>query len=51
MYGSGSTEPSGQIGAVPETMTRSPRRMARQKPIVFSKGEAEKTRRRLVSFF
>src|SRR2546430_11926294 len=47
-YGSGSTDPSGQTGAVPETMTRSPMRIARQKPIVFSNGEPELTRRRSV---
>src|SRR3989440_10342221 len=48
MYGSGSTDPSGQTGAVPDTTTRSPMRMARQKPIVFSKGDPELTRRRSV---
>lgn len=32
--GSGSTEPSGQMGAVPATMTWSPIRTARQNPIV-----------------
>jgi hypothetical protein len=47
-YGSGSTEPSGQIGAVPETMTRSPTRTARQNPIVSSKGDPDLTRRRCV---
>jgi len=31
--GSGSHEPSGQIGAVPDTSTRSPTRTARLKPI------------------
>jgi len=37
-------EPSGQIGAVPDTMTRSSTRIARQKPILASKGEPELTR-------
>ena len=36
--GSGFTEPSGQIGAVPDTTTRSPTRTARLKPIAASNG-------------
>jgi len=38
---SGSQEPSGQIGAVPDTATRSPTRTAREKPIDASKGEPD----------
>ena len=45
-YGSGSTDPFGDTGAVPDTSTRSPARKARQKPIVFSNGDPELTRRR-----
>lgn len=45
-YGSGSTEPSGQTGAVPETITRSPTRTAREKPILLSNGDPELTRLR-----
>ena len=45
-YGSGSTEPSGQTGAVPETITRSPTRMARENPILLSNGDPELTRLR-----
>ena len=39
--GSGSTDPSGQIGAVPATMTRSPTRTARLNPTVVSNGLPE----------
>ena len=46
--GSGSQEPSGQIGAVPETSTRSPTRTARLNPITGSYGDPEATRRRCV---
>src|SRR5215217_471387 len=42
--GSGSQDPSGQIGAVPETSTRSPTRRARQKPTWPSNWEPELTR-------
>ena len=42
--GSASQEPSGQIGAVPDTSTRSPTRSARLKPISPSWGEPEATR-------
>ena len=44
--GSGSHDPSGQIGAVPETNTRSPTRTARLMPILGSYGEPEETFRR-----
>jgi hypothetical protein len=40
----GSQEPSGQIGPVPETSTRSPIRSARLKRIVSSNGDSELTR-------
>src|SRR2546430_11984493 len=42
--GSGSHEPSGQTGAVPDTSTRSPTRTARLNPMVGSKGDPEDTR-------
>lgn len=44
--GSGSHEPSGHTGAVPDTSTRSPTRTARLKPILGSQGEPDETRRR-----
>src|SRR3954469_2704658 len=44
--GSGSQEPSGHTGAVPDTSTRSPARIAREKPIGASKGEPDDARRR-----
>jgi len=39
--GSGSTDPSGQIGAEPLTITRSPTTTARQNPITGSNGDPE----------
>src|SRR2546421_6313778 len=48
MYGSGSTARPGKTGPGPDTTPRAPMRMARQKPIVFSKGAPELTRRRSV---
>jgi hypothetical protein len=42
--GSGSQDPSGQMGAVPETSTRSPTRRARLNPTTGSYGEPEATR-------
>src|SRR6266576_1045207 len=47
--GSGSQEPSGQTGAVPDTSTRSPTRTARLNPMVGSKGDPEDTRCRSVT--
>src|SRR5687768_17548247 len=47
--GSGSQLPSGQIGAVPETITRSPTRSARAKPKRGSKGEPDPIRTRSVT--
>src|SRR5687767_2525389 len=44
--GSGSQEPSGQIGAVPDTSTLSPTRTARLIPILPSYGEPDEARRR-----
>ena len=44
--GSGSQEPSGHTGAVPETKIRSPTRSARENPIVSSYGDPDETRRR-----
>src|SRR4051794_41309353 len=46
VYGWGSQEPSGHTGAVPETSTRSPPRIAREKPIGASNGEPDDARRR-----
>ena len=46
--GSGSHDPSGQTGAVPDTRTRSPTRTARLNPMVGSKGEPEEIRCRSV---
>ena len=43
---SGSQEPSGHTGPVPDTSTRSPTRIAREKPIGPSNGESEVARRR-----
>src|SRR5690349_23813225 len=43
---SGSQEPSGHTGPVPDTSTRSPARIAREKPIGPSNGESEVARRR-----
>src|SRR4030081_3616449 len=43
-WGSGSQEPSGQTGAVPETSTRGPTRSALLNPMVDSKGEPDETR-------
>jgi hypothetical protein len=42
--GSGSQLPSGQIGAVPETMTRLPTRTARLNPIDDSNGDPDRMR-------
>src|SRR5262245_46238667 len=41
---SGSQEPSGHTGPVPETSTRSPARIAREKPIGPSNGESDVAR-------
>lgn len=38
---SGTHEPSGQIGAVPDTSTRSPTRTALEKPTLSSNGDPE----------
>ena len=43
--GSGSQDPSGHTGAVPDTSTRSPTRTARLNPISSSKGEPLAARR------
>jgi hypothetical protein len=43
---SGSQEPSGHTGPVPDTSTRSPARIAREKPIGPSNGESDVARRR-----
>src|SRR4051794_19070100 len=43
---SGSQDPSGHTGPVPDTSTRSPARTAREKPIGPSNGESEVARRR-----
>src|SRR4249919_3264053 len=47
--GSGSTPPSGQIGAVPATRTRSPTRTARLNPIRGSNGEPDEMFRRSIA--
>jgi hypothetical protein len=47
--GSGSQLPSGQIGAVPETSTRSPTRIARLNPTSDSKGEPDSMRWRFAA--
>ena len=49
--GSGSTSPSGQIGAVPDTTTRLPSRIALLNPMTASYGEPEDTRTRSVMSF
>ena len=41
--GSGSHDPSGQIGAVPETKTWGPTRRARENPMADSNGDPEET--------
>ena len=44
--GSGSQEPSGHTGPVPDTSTRSPTRIARENPIGPSNGESDVARAR-----
>lgn len=41
--GSGSHDPSGHTGAVPDTKTWLPARSAREKPMVDSNGDPEET--------
>jgi hypothetical protein len=41
VFTSASQEPSGQIGAVPDTITRSPTRTALEKPTMSSNGDPD----------